>query len=91
VRIAAIVAVVVGITAGVLAYAARGEARDRCETSAPPFPHRVIAIDVDWQPLSLGYECVYTLRYGATIRLDPCPEGLWRQPGLARCGPRRPP
>jgi len=90
VGLTAVLVVVVGVAAGALAYAARGDARELCEMSAPPFPYRVIAIDVDWRPLSLGYDCVYRLRYGATLRLKPCPEGLWRQPGLARCGANRP-
>lgn len=90
-RLTALLVVVVGVAAGALAYAARGEARERCEMSAPPFPYRVVGIDVDWRPLSLGYACVYNLYHGATLELEPCPEGLWRQPGLRGCAARRPP
>jgi hypothetical protein len=50
-------------------YEARSEARDRCEARTPPFPARVVAIDVDWQVSRLGYDCVYRLYHGGQLRL----------------------
>jgi hypothetical protein len=55
---------------GVIALGeARAQAHERCEASTPPFPTRVLAIDVDWTLSDFGYDCVYRLYHGGRLRL----------------------
>jgi len=50
-------------------HEARAEARGRCKARTPPFPARVLGVEVDWQFSHVNYDCVYRLYGGGRLRL----------------------
>jgi hypothetical protein len=47
----------------------RAKAREGCNARRPPFPARVLGVEVDWQLSDLGYDCVYRLYGGGQLRI----------------------
>jgi hypothetical protein len=48
---------------------ARSAAQARCEDQMPPFPARVTHVSVDWRLLDVGYDCLYRMYHGKTLRV----------------------
>jgi hypothetical protein len=48
---------------------ARSAAQGQCEERMPPFPARVTHVSVDWRLADVGYDCVYRMYHGKTLRV----------------------
>lgn len=48
---------------------ARSAAQERCEERMPPFPARVTHVSVDWRLADVGYDCLYRMYHGKTLRI----------------------